>query len=431
MLLMPHRLLIATAVLAMVGLYTALALWYPLGYIWATYEDLYGEWSQTYLFAIAGALFVRLAFFRTRHWWFAAVMAAACFYVFLEEISWGQRIFGFASPEFFSRNNLQGETNLHNFFTGPYATLLKDVIRWAVAIGLIIYGLVLPLALRGRVAFVRWLESRGVIIPPPSLAVVFILAAVLELRPFGFNEAEIAELLVAFALAATAAYGLVTRRRSIEAAPDSAMGPIESKAFAWRLAIILGVTAVLAVATTTALYASPAQRARIDRRIDNGIERFAARYSRYGRWDIVIGLYERLLEDKPENSFLLRSIARAQREKGDESEFERYASRAIEVELVRYESEPWRASVLRSLVRGYRLIGDENEASRYLALAIDLGLTRVAEHPDSANAAYSLGRTYALAGLEAEALEQYARAYDLEPSSGRFRQAYLAARSRQ
>ena len=40
-------------------------------------------------------------------------------YVIMEEISWGQRIIGFSTPEFFKLHNLQGEANLHNLITGP------------------------------------------------------------------------------------------------------------------------------------------------------------------------------------------------------------------------------------------------------------------------------------------------------------------------
>jgi len=36
------------------------------------------------------------------------------FFGFGEEISWGQRIFNIESPTFFNKNNLQGETNIHN-----------------------------------------------------------------------------------------------------------------------------------------------------------------------------------------------------------------------------------------------------------------------------------------------------------------------------
>ena len=35
-------------------------------------------------------------------------------YYFFEEISWGQHIFGWHTPEFFSNINTQNETNVHN-----------------------------------------------------------------------------------------------------------------------------------------------------------------------------------------------------------------------------------------------------------------------------------------------------------------------------
>ena len=41
-------------------------------------------------------------------------LSAACLFVAGEEISWGQRIFGFNNPEFFSQNSVQKETNIHN-----------------------------------------------------------------------------------------------------------------------------------------------------------------------------------------------------------------------------------------------------------------------------------------------------------------------------
>lgn len=47
----------------------------------------------------------------------AAVFAAG------EEVSWGQRIFGFGTPEALSANN-QGEFNLHNFATGPLELII-------------------------------------------------------------------------------------------------------------------------------------------------------------------------------------------------------------------------------------------------------------------------------------------------------------------
>lgn len=62
------------------------------------------------------------------------VLQATLFVFFaLEEISWGQRIFGWESPELFAAN-IQHETNLHNFFN-PYIPLtyqIGAVLFWCV-----------------------------------------------------------------------------------------------------------------------------------------------------------------------------------------------------------------------------------------------------------------------------------------------------------
>ena len=56
-----HR-LVATALLAgILILFALMAAYAPLGYIHATYEDLLGEWTQVFLFALTLGLSVRLA----------------------------------------------------------------------------------------------------------------------------------------------------------------------------------------------------------------------------------------------------------------------------------------------------------------------------------------------------------------------------------
>ena len=139
--------------------YTICAVRFPMAFIWATYEDLIGEWAQVWslVFAMIGS--VMLARRRWRYRWFFAVLALACFYVVMEEISWGQRLIGFASPEYFRKQNLQNETNLHNFLTGPYNTALKAAISYGLAGGLVVYGLVVPLALRKGWRWARRLDS--------------------------------------------------------------------------------------------------------------------------------------------------------------------------------------------------------------------------------------------------------------------------------
>ncbi len=104
------------------GSYIVMALKFPIAYIKATFEDFYGEWAQVFLFAAVFILSLKLAFARSRFRIFFILLALACFFTFMEEISWGQRIFDIQTPDFFKKHNLQGETNLHNFLMGPYST---------------------------------------------------------------------------------------------------------------------------------------------------------------------------------------------------------------------------------------------------------------------------------------------------------------------
>ncbi len=106
-------------------------LFFPVAYLYATYENLYGEWLQFAAFTAIAVYCVRIARLKpgryTRFW---ALLGLAAFYVAMEEISWGQQIFHWDSGEFFQKVNQQGETNLHNIFTGPYSTLKKLILTY-------------------------------------------------------------------------------------------------------------------------------------------------------------------------------------------------------------------------------------------------------------------------------------------------------------
>jgi len=65
-------------------------------------------------------------------------MACFAFLVAMEEVSWGQQIFGFQSGEFFDDHNLQKETNLHNLIPAMWLS---------TAINVVVYGcfIIIPL----------------------------------------------------------------------------------------------------------------------------------------------------------------------------------------------------------------------------------------------------------------------------------------------
>ncbi len=81
-------------------------------------EDGIIEWmTAVSLFSISITGLRRLFFFKDKKVMFH-FMSVLIFLIFLfgagEEISWGQRIFGWDTPEEFARINAQSETNIHN-----------------------------------------------------------------------------------------------------------------------------------------------------------------------------------------------------------------------------------------------------------------------------------------------------------------------------
>lgn len=83
-----------------------------------------------------------------------------------EEISWGQRIFGWESSEFFQENNKQFETNFHNLIVGEFH-LAKTLFGSVLTTVILLYLAVLPL-LYPRFEGIRRLVNRFAI-PVPGL----------------------------------------------------------------------------------------------------------------------------------------------------------------------------------------------------------------------------------------------------------------------
>lgn len=88
-----------------------------------------------------------------------------------EEVSWGQRIIGWESGEFFQNNNKQDETNLHNLMVGD-VHLTKSLFGPVLSIVILLYLVGLPLiypkggriaALADRMAVpVPWLKHAAI-----------------------------------------------------------------------------------------------------------------------------------------------------------------------------------------------------------------------------------------------------------------------------
>ena len=64
-----------------------------------------------------------------------------------EEISWGQRIFGWETGEYFKERNAQKETNVHNLIVGE-TKLNKLIFSQLLSLGMVLYLLILPVLYR-------------------------------------------------------------------------------------------------------------------------------------------------------------------------------------------------------------------------------------------------------------------------------------------
>lgn len=86
------------------------------------------------------------------------VLAFLFFFAAGEEISWGQRIFGIETPEFFKERNLQEETNLHNLVVGDVK--INILVFSQMLFGVMAFYLILLRPLVSKVEFFRNLVAR-------------------------------------------------------------------------------------------------------------------------------------------------------------------------------------------------------------------------------------------------------------------------------
>jgi hypothetical protein len=170
--IIPSALVANGIILGVLALEVGLNVFQPDLYFRSVQEDEFLEWGTFWSFASAAAVFLWAASLQRRKegripWFFVAV-ALFCLFVAGEEISWGQRLFGYRPTPYFLEHNFQQEVNLHN--------LVRTALRKASLSGIVIcYGIVLPL-LRVMSLFRRWLSQSVIVAPPlyllPSFAVM-------------------------------------------------------------------------------------------------------------------------------------------------------------------------------------------------------------------------------------------------------------------
>lgn len=142
-----------------------------------------------------------------------ALLGSAFVFLGLEEMSYGQRLFGWSTPEAMQEDNLQGETNLHNYWTHE---IQADVI-WLAA--------VLMLTALSAAAVLRrlWRHPWGAFLPDQAFLPYGAALLLLASHP-GFHEvleqaAALFAVLYGFQLAAMASRPHPTVRESARGLP--------------------------------------------------------------------------------------------------------------------------------------------------------------------------------------------------------------------
>ena len=164
----------------------------PDFYYVALQEDQLTEWMTFWAFFISGILFTQAAYrhhvAESRIPWFLLCVGIFCFFVALEEISWGQRLIGYQPPAYFLEQNFQQEFNFHNVVGTDWRLLALK----AVILG---FGIVLPVI--WMIPLVRRVCSKMAIVPPPIFFAPAFLATycLYEVYPWRFSG-ELVELML-------------------------------------------------------------------------------------------------------------------------------------------------------------------------------------------------------------------------------------------
>lgn len=188
-------------------------------------EDGLFEYFTGLLFLVTSILFIIIYSLRKKiiHLVFALV-----FFIGMgEEISWGQRIINYQSPEYFKENNIQKEFNLHNLSIfdsqeggGQYKTGLSYYLsmNFLYKFFWLIYGVILPVVY-SLSRFVRDIVGKiDLLVSPLILGIVFLVNWLLcritlsfllpegRSLPYYYTAGEISEFGSAFIFTVLGAY---------------------------------------------------------------------------------------------------------------------------------------------------------------------------------------------------------------------------------
>ena len=395
--------LITNCVLAFTGVTFGYWLCYerPVAYVAFVSEDCWVEFATFVGFLLASvAIFVLAARDRSyrRLGWLG--LAAGALVVAGEEISWGQRMFGVASPEVFQAHNNQSELNLHNF-VGPrhYSAFIGPAILF--------FAVILPFVPRASRRLARLYERFGVPAVPGRAQPLFLLAALILYSSVVLVLPETMEFMELFLGTALAVMSVDLLVRS--------WGGKRAGRTAVTLAA-LSTVAVIWIMTAPLVHwlGRPSHR--------NALNKYAAsRFPAEGMWRQSEEVF-RYLRSHPEvqqdDTVLNQAIV--YRRTGREAEADQILRNALADERERQRNEPGDPAPWRAAGRILRLLGEAGSAQEALETAVAIDAKRLESSTGGSqewNVHWSLAKTLHAMGDHDGAVEEVVKAKDLAPDA--------------
>lgn len=184
---------------------------------WIGDEDNFFEWMTSLCF-LASAVLCFMFFARKRNIFFL-LLAIVFFVGFGEEISWGQRVFGYSTPESLVEINAQKEFNFHNTMTWEINFIFK--------VFTLAFGIALPFLVYHFKAISRLTARLRMPVPPISLGIFFmadwlVFKFTVTVLPQGytpkyyFAATEIYEFITSFILVSIFYFFFINRNKMIQ-----------------------------------------------------------------------------------------------------------------------------------------------------------------------------------------------------------------------
>ncbi len=160
-------------------------------------EDGIAEWL-TVAGLLSGSVVCLIRFvglFRKKSKWFLFVTFCIGLFLFFaagEEVSWGQRIFGIQTPEYFEKHNSQQELNLHNLIVGG-VKINRLIFSSILVATLSVFLVIVPLLYQKNNKIKKIINASGLPVPRLYQVIGFLLVFILTSLIRHGKQAELLE----------------------------------------------------------------------------------------------------------------------------------------------------------------------------------------------------------------------------------------------